>query len=204
MIVVVVGLPGSGKSTVAEILREAGFDIIEFGDIWRELLKKNHVPLDQPKETREFTRRLREKYGKDIYARYALKKIRKSMKHVVMMGLRSTYEMDYLRRYIKDIKVIAIVAPFNTRFERFKLRGKPEDPLTRKDFIWLETREKRGFMKEKKEEKHGVLVLIKNADYAVANTSTTEKLRKDILALVNSIEREADNGKGRAGGEASL
>lgn len=198
MIVVVVGLPGSGKSTVADILREEGFDIIEFGDIWRELLKKNHIPLSDPIATREFTRQLRERYGKDIYAKHAVRKIRRSMKHIVMMGLRSTYEMNYLKRYIRDIKVIAIVAPLRTRYSRFKVRGKPEDPKTLKDFIWLETREKRGFMKDKREEKHGVMVLIKNADYVVSNTSTKSRLRRDITEVINRVEGEVV-GKGKAG-----
>ena len=71
MIVVVVGLPGSGKSTVADILREEGFDIIEFGDIWRELLKRNHIPLSDPIATREFTRQLRERSGASLSTGYS-------------------------------------------------------------------------------------------------------------------------------------
>ncbi len=189
MILIVVGLPGSGKSTVAEMLRDEGFSVIEFGDIWRELLKKTKMPLNDPRATREFTRKLREKYGKDIYARYALKKIKKNMKHVVLMGLRSTYELDYLKKKAKSIKIIAIRSPFETRFERLKKRAKPEDPKNMTDFRWLNTREKRGFLPDKKEEKHGVVVVMGKADYIITNNGTKAALRKKLDSVLSKIDK---------------
>lgn len=190
MILVVVGLPGSGKSTIAEFLREEDFDVIEFGDIWRELLKKAKIPLNDPKGTREFTRMLREKHGKDIYARYAVKKIRKSMRHVVLMGVRSTYEMDYLKKKVSKIEIIAIRSPFETRFERMKKRAKPEDPKTLADFKWLNTREKRGFLPDKKEERHGVLIVMKKADYAINNNGTKEQLKENLDKVLTKIDKD--------------
>jgi dephospho-CoA kinase len=191
MILVVVGLPGSGKSTVAETLREEGFNVIEYGDIWRELLKKAKIPLNDPRATREFTRRLREEHGKDIYSRYAVKKIRKSMKHVVLMGVRTTYELDYLRKKVEGIKIIAIKSPFETRFERMKKRAKPEDPKNIADFRWLNTREKRGFLLDKKEEKHGVVVIMGMADYVLNNTGTKEDLKNRLMELLVKIETDS-------------
>lgn len=190
MILVVVGLPGSGKSTVADLLRERGFDVIELGDIWRELLKKAKIPMNDPIATREFTKRLRETKGKDVYARYAVKKIKKSMKHVVIMGVRSTYEMDYIRKRLKDIMIISVLSPFETRFRRLKKRAKPEDPLTRKVFEWLNTREKRGFMSDKREEKHGVVVVMNQADYAISNVGTTKDLEKNLDAVLSRISKD--------------
>lgn len=190
MILVVVGLPASGKSTVAEILRDDGFDVIELGDIWRMLLKEAKIPLNDPIETREFTKRLRQKRGKDIYARYAVKSIKKSMKHVVIMGVRSTYEMDYLKKKVKNIKMIAITSPFEMRFGRLQRRKKPEDPKNIKDFRWLDTREKRGFLSDKKEEKHGVLVIMKEADYTIQNTGSVADLRSKLERVLLKIENE--------------
>jgi dephospho-CoA kinase len=189
MILVIVGLPGSGKSTAAQLLREDGFEVIELGDIWRELLRKNHIPRNDPRATREFTKNLRLRYGKDIYAKYAYKRIGKSKRDIVIMGVRSTYEMEYFRKHMKDIIVIAITSPLKTRFDRLKSRAKPEDPKNLKDFIWLNTREKRGFLPDKKEEKHGVMVLIKSADYLVANTSTVGKLETDLEQAVENARK---------------
>lgn len=190
MILIVVGLPGSGKSTIAEMLREEKFDVIEYGDIWRELLKKAKIPLNDPKATREFTARLREKYGKDIYSKYAVKKIRKSMKHIVLMGLRSTYELDYIKKKVDKVDIIAVRSPFEARFNRLKRRAKPEDPKTIDDFKWLETREKRGFLPDKKEEKHGVLVIMKQADYVIDNSGTKEELKLKLDRVLSKIDKD--------------
>jgi dephospho-CoA kinase len=190
MIIVVVGLPGSGKSTAAQLLKEEGFQVIELGDIWRGLLREYKIPRDDPKATREFTLWVRKKEGKDIYAKRAVKLIKKSMSNIVIMGVRSTYEMDYLKRRIKEMKVIAIVSPFKTRFNRLKVRSKPEDPKTIEDFRWLETRERRGFMSDKKEEKHGVMVLIKSADYVISNTSSVGELESDLKGVLEKIGKK--------------
>ena len=188
IVVTVVGLPGSGKSLAADMLKKRGFEVIELGDIWRELLKKNHISRFDPKGTREFTRKIRQKYGKDVYARYAFKKVQKKRHLVAIMGIRSTYEMDYLKRHLDNIYTIALLAPMGMRFERLKTRGKPEDPKTLKDFKWLNTRERRGFMKAPSEEKHGVMRIIRSADYVIANTSTVRKLEENLAGVLKKIK----------------
>ena len=188
IVVTVVGLPGSGKSMAAEMLKKKGFEVIELGDIWRELLKKNHISRFDPIGTREFTRRIRQRFGKDVYARYAFRKVQKKRALVAIMGIRSTYEMDYLKKHLKNVYIIALLAPMRMRYGRLKARGKPEDPKDLKDFKWLDTREKRGFMKARSEEKHGVMHIIKGADYVIANTSTVSKLESNISKVVNKIK----------------
>lgn len=188
VVVTFVGLPGSGKSVAADMIKKMDFEVIELGDIWRELLKKNHVSRDDPIGTREFTRMIRNRYGKDVYARYAFRRVQKNRKKIAIMGIRSTYEINYLRKRLKNLHIIALLAPMRMRFGRLKHRGKPEDPKTLKGFRWLETREKRGFMKAKSEEKHGVMHIIKDADYVIANTSTVSKLEKNVVKVIKEIE----------------
>ena len=193
IVVTFVGLPGSGKSMAADMIKKLGFEVIELGDIWRELLKKNHVLRDDPIGTREFTRRIREKYGKEVYARYAFRKIQKNRKKVAIMGIRSTYEINYLKKRLRKMHIIALLAPMKIRFGRLKHRGKPEDPKTLESFKWLETREKRGFMKAKSEEKHGVMHIIKDADYVIANTTTVSDLRKNVSRVIKAIEKDSSH-----------
>jgi len=187
-VLAIVGLPGSGKSLASVMLRKMGFDIIELGDIWRELLAKNGIPRSDPKATREFTRRIREKYGKEVYAKHAFRKIKSLRGDVAVLGIRSTYEMDYFRRRMKDIGVIALLAPIDVRFGRLRTRAKPEDPKVMKDLKWLDTREKRGFMKDKSEEKHGVMRVMEGADFVIANTSTVKKLEQNLKKAIKEIE----------------
>jgi dephospho-CoA kinase len=194
IVVTVVGLPGSGKSMAADMLKKRGFEVIELGDIWRELLKKNHISRFDPIGTREFTRKIRQKYGKDVYARYAYRKIQKKRHLVAIMGIRSTYEMAYLKKHLKGIHVIALLAPIKMRYGRLKARGKPEDPKDFKDFKWLDTRERRGFMKARSEEKHGVMHIIKDADYVIANTSTISRLESNIGKVVKKIKESGGSG----------
>ncbi len=189
IVVTFVGLPGSGKSIAADMIKKMGFEVIELGDIWRELLKKSHISRADPIGTREFTRKVRDKYGKDVYARYAFRKVQKNRRKIAIMGIRSTYEINYLKKRLKRMYIIALLAPMRMRFGRLKHRGKPEDPKTLKSFRWLETREKRGFMKAKSEEKHGVMHIIKDADYVIANTSTVSKLERNVTKVITEIER---------------
>jgi dephospho-CoA kinase len=188
IVVIVVGLPGSGKSTAAQILKSMDFKVIELGDIWRELLKKSAVARNDPVATREFTRQLREREGKDVYARYAYRSIRRSREMVAIMGVRSTYEMDYFKKRMPQLRIIALLAPFSVRFERVMARSKPEDHRTLKWFKWQEQREKQGFMDKKSEEKHGVMRVIDNADYAIANVSTVARFRHDMRKVVSAIK----------------
>ncbi|MCL4364717.1 MAG: AAA family ATPase [Candidatus Marsarchaeota archaeon] len=188
IVVAFVGLPGSGKSLAADMIKKMGFEVIELGDIWRELLRKNHVSRYDPIGTREFTRKIRNKYGKDVYARYAFRKIQKNRRKVAIMGIRSTYEINYLKGRLRKVYIIALLAPMKMRFGRLKHRGKPEDPKTLESFKWLETREKRGFMKAKSEEKHGVMHIIADADYVIANTSTVKRLGWNVTRVIKEIE----------------
>lgn len=189
IVVAVVGLPGSGKGMVAEMLRRMGFHVIELGDIWRELLKKSGIPRSDPIGTREFTRKLRERHGKDVYAKYAYRRIDKKWSRVAIMGVRSTYEADYFKKRIKNMVVVALVAPIQLRFDRLRARGKPEDHKTMKGFRWQDQRERRGFMKAKSEEKHGVMAVIKDSDYVIANTSTVKKLEDNVAKIINEIKK---------------
>lgn len=193
MIISVVGLPGSGKSTVAEMLKKRKFIVIEMGDLIREKMRELGEPMTH-ENLREFSRKQREKYGKDAVAGYMVAKLRKlksaKTKNIAIMGLRSTYELDYLQKRIKGIVIIAVSASLKERFHRLKERHKPEDPRTMKEFKWLEQREKQGFMAQKSEEKHGIMHVIAKADYIILNNTSIKDLGKNLDMTLAYIRKE--------------
>ncbi len=45
-------------------------------------------------------------------------------------------------------------------------------------------------MKAKSEEKHGVMQIIKDADYVIANTSTVKKLEHNLRRAIKEIKKQ--------------
>jgi len=187
LIIGITGYTGSGKSTVAEILHEKGFKIVEMRDAVVEEMKKRGMEINS-KSMREFATKLREEEGNDVVARLTYEKIKGEKGNVAITGMRSTYEEEYFRNKIKNFLVLAVVAPERTRFERIKKRNKPDDPKTFEEFKRIESMELNGFS-GKRDPAHGLQSLIDHADLVIFNTSTKTNLKKDVEKLVEYLEK---------------
>ncbi len=186
MFVGITGYIGSGKSTVAEILKENGFKIIEMRDAVVDEMEKRKLKIDS-ESIREFSIRLRKEFGKDVVARLTYEKVKKERGDVAITGMRSTYEEEYFRKKIKDFKVIAVVAPEKLRFDRIRKRNKPDDPKTFAEFRRIESMELNGFS-GKGDQRHGLKKLVENADFLVFNTGTKAQLERDVKTLVKYLK----------------
>ena len=172
MLVLITGLPGSGKSTVAKIFKQKSFEMIEMGNIARAIAKKQKMSVD------EFSKIARRKYGKDFFAKKVVeliekRKKRNKKKNFVISGLRNLEELEEFKKLDKNAKLIAVTAPKELRIKRL-LRRKRK---TQKE---IEAR-------DKKEIALGMLKLIKNADFVLANTSTKEELRKNVEEILKAL-----------------
>ena len=180
--ILIVGLPGSGKSTVANYIRERfGAGIFISGDIIREEIKRRglrYTPENDSKIAHWFHTSGREK----LLINRLWAKIRKSKKEIIVIdGLRSD---DQLRRLVKLAKsktfIISIVASQNVRVKRELKRGR------------FGKNESAKYVKfrDKLEKSHGIMTLMKKADYTIDNThlsvrqgnARTYKIIKEILA----------------------
>jgi len=170
MLILITGLPGSGKTVVARILKQKGFEMIEMGNIARVLAKNQKMSVD------EFAKFARKKYGKNFFAKKVveiIKKKKKKKKKFVISGLRNLEELEEFRKFDKNAKLIAVTAPKELRMKRLLKRKRK----TQKE---IEAR-------DKKEIALGVTKLMENADFVLANTSTKGELRKNVEEILKAL-----------------
>ena len=73
--VLITGMPGAGKSTLAEAARELGIPVVSMGEvIFKETMKRN-LPLT-PENTSKVAIELRKKFGEDIVAKLTIELIK--------------------------------------------------------------------------------------------------------------------------------
>ncbi len=172
---VVVGMCGSGKSSVASYLRRKGWPVVRFGEITMRELERRGLPVCEANE-RLVRQELRAEHGMDAYAKMLLPTIRDHLSRgpVVLDGLYSWSEYKYLLANLPEhLLVVAVVAPRKLRYAR--LAARPERPLTHeeafsRDLAEIETLEKGG--------------PIAMADETILNTGTLEQLENAVEQIL--------------------
>ncbi|PIW32100.1 MAG: dephospho-CoA kinase [Nitrosopumilales archaeon CG15_BIG_FIL_POST_REV_8_21_14_020_37_12] len=133
-------MPGAGKSTIAEGLKTKGYDAINMGNVVRaEAKKRNLEPTSL--NLGKLMIELREKNGPGAIAHLVIPEIENSKSNVVIIdGVRSNAEIDVLKKY-GTVKLLAIHASIDRRFEFLQQRGRSDDPKTKENFEERDTRE---------------------------------------------------------------
>ena len=133
-------MPGAGKSTIAEGLQLKGYDIINMGNTVREEAKKRNL---EPTRSNlgKLMLELREKNGPGAVAELVKPLIESSTTNVILIdGIRSNDEIQVLRKF-GNVKLLAIHASTNTRFDFLQKRGRSDDPQTKEHFEERDNRE---------------------------------------------------------------
>jgi len=174
-VVGVVGMPASGKTEAAEVARADGVPVVSMGDVIRE-----EVELRGLEPTDENMGRvgvaLREEEGDDAVARRCADEIRsKDSPVVVVDGVRSADEADYFRdEFGKDFALVSVEAPFETRLERVRSRGRSDDA------------EAADELKERDERElgYGMGEAIEEADVTIRNDGSLEEFREGFREVL--------------------
>ena len=177
---VVVGMCGSGKSSLAAHLKGQGWPVVRFGDITMRELERRGLPVSEANE-RRVREELRARHGMDAYAQMLLPEIREHLSRgpLVLDGLYSWSEYKYLLAHLRErLVVLAVTAPRPLRYAR--LAARPERPLSpeealARDIAEIETLEKGG--------------PIAMADYTILNTGSLEALEAAVDGLIERIGR---------------
>ena|ERR1035437_2365873 len=180
MILAIVGMPGSGKSVVANHFRARGIPVIRFGRIITDEVRRRGLPLT-PQNEQIVREDLRAEHGMDVCARLsipALRELKEAHRKVGIDGLYSFAELKTLAAEFGDeLVVLAIAAPRKTRYER--LTHRPERPLSptealNRDYREIETLEKGG--------------PIAIADFTIVNDGSEEQLIEKVEQALESVE----------------
>lgn len=178
-VIAIVGMPGSGKSSVCKIIRsKLSVPSVRFGQFTIDEMNKAGMALTQENE-RIVRERLRDEIGMDAYAKLALPKIKAALEENDLMlidGLYGWSEYLYLRENIEaEIILGCVQAPRNLRYQR----------LARRDERSLSSEEswQRDVAEIEKLEKAGPIAV---ADDYILNDATHDDLR---LAVHDFLER---------------
>ena len=169
-------MPGAGKSTIAEGLKPKGYDIINMGNAVREeAAKRNLEPTSS--NLGKLMLELREKNGPGAIAELVKSQIESSTANVILMdGVRSSDEIQVLRKF-GNVKLLAIHASTDTRFDFLQKRGRSDDPQTKDNFDERDNREL-GV---------GISNSIALSDYAISNINLTkDELIETAFKIIQS------------------
>ncbi len=172
-VIVLVGMPGAGKSSCVEHLEELGIPSVYFGGITIDEVKARGLEVNEVNE-KLVREDIREKEGKDAYAKRIISKIyslyESGNQVVIADGLYSWTEYKLFKQtFDNNSLVISIATPRKVRHQR--LSNRPVRPLTEvevtsREYAEIENLEKGG--------------PIANADYTVCNNSSMQDLLNSV------------------------
>jgi len=176
-IIATAGLPGSGKALFSEVAAQYGYPIFVCGDIVREETRKRGMPLT-PSNMGAVMLKIREEEGPAVISKRLIPKIDATECDIALVeGVRSSEEVEELRKRYGKVTIVAIHASPQVRYERLEARGREDDPKTWQEF---ETRDLR-------ELNVGLGKTIALADELIVNEGTIEEYQDYALAFLREI-----------------
>ena len=173
----VTGMPLSGKTTVAEILEEVGFAVLDMGEVVRIEMKDRDVPVEK---TGDFVNQMRKEHGMDAIAQLSvpyLEEIIEEKDKVVITGMRGWDEKErFEKKTGEDIEIIAVWASRETRRQRREERQREED------------KKGDGFHeRDIREVENGIGKLMALSDCLIENNGITiDELEEEVKEFVNT------------------
>lgn len=180
-ILAIVGMCGSGKSTLIEYLTERGVPKVYFGGVVLNAVKEAGLEIN-PENERTIREKLRAEEGKDFVVNRVLEETKKlieaGQKRIVLDGLYSWTEYNILRKeFPTEMTVVAVVMPKAMR--RKRLAERPVRPLTPEESAMRDKTEIENL------EKGGPIAI---ADYYLDNSGTVSELHDKFAKLLDEIE----------------
>ena len=176
-LVIVTGMPGAGKSEVANAFRQANLPVIVMGDVIREEARKRGLEPN-PTNTKKIMLELREQDGPGAVAKHCLEGISSLKSEIVVIeGCRSLAEIDVFDDYATKVAIVCVHSSPSTRFTRLCERGRDDAPQE-----WASFRER-----DLREISIGLGGVIALSDVILINEGTLEELQASARRTVESF-----------------
>jgi dephospho-CoA kinase len=173
------GMPFSGKSEAVTVAKEMNIPVVRMGDlVWQETKNKGLELNDY--NVGVTADNMRKKYGKDIWAKKTLEKIKliKNGELLIIDGIRNIEEIEtFEKRLGKNFTLISIQSTDKLRYKRAMNRGRQDDS---KDLKLIKVRDKR-------ELSWGLGNVIASADIVITNQGSIDEFKSRIKDLLNKI-----------------
>lgn len=132
LIVALTGMPGAGKTTVANYLAQKGIPLLIMGDVVREAAQNEGLEPTSDNLAKLMIE-LRKKNGPEAIAYLVANKIKNMKKEgnefgiLIVDGIRSMAEIQVLKD-VGDIKLLAIHGSITTRYSHIRERARSDVP----------------------------------------------------------------------------
>ena len=128
----VIGLVGgiaSGKSTLATILKESGYEVFEISDCIGEQIEAKGILEPSRSDYFDLANAFRREHGNDFWAQCVVDKIPDDPNgEFLISGIRTVDEVEYLREKFSRFMLVGVDAPMQTRIKRVHSRLRDIDP----------------------------------------------------------------------------
>lgn len=177
LLLILIGLPGSGKTTAADFLASQKIPVVRMGQITDEMLRKEEISFSEINEN--FIRQsLRKRYGDDIYASLTspiIKELFLTHKVVVVDGLRAQSEYHFYLKLFKNLKLIFIES--ETKYRHRRLMRRLVRSMSKIDTV----------KRDRWEKEIGLVKLKKHADYLITNNKSKKEFLADLKVIIASL-----------------
>ncbi|MFH1253088.1 MAG: AAA family ATPase [Candidatus Uhrbacteria bacterium] len=179
-LVAVVGMCGSGKSLLSDMLVKEGYGFVRFGQVVLDETKRRGEPPTEALQ-REIRENFRKQYGMGVMAILNIPKFDDLLKtgHVVGDGLYSWEEYKILKeKYGQNLIIVAVYAPPEIRYQRLEKRfPDSKDTALRNHNFSHEAAAARDVAEIENLAKGGPIAM---ADYTILNIGTVEEYQDKI------------------------
>ena len=175
---ILVGMPGAGKSLCAQHLESKGYFQLRFGAVVENEVRRRGWELN-PANERIVREELRGQHGMAAMARLSLPTLKAALQHqrIVIDGLYSFSEYKLLREELgAPLVLVAVVSARHLRYQR--LASRPIRPLTPAEAQQRDVQEIENL------EKGGPIAM---ADYTLLNDGPPENLLKQLDDLLDRL-----------------